>query len=76
MSEDKERYAPEGKMWVCVACGKYSKYDRFNSKECPWWDESCVLNSILVDSDKVKFNEYGVVVECVAEFEEVKNDEL
>ncbi len=38
--------APEGKVWVCGACGKrkQNKYDFSGS-----WDESCALNASLVD---------------------------
>jgi hypothetical protein len=44
------RFAPEGKIWVCMVCGKTAK-DRYgmegpHSKD---WDESCMLNSVLVD---------------------------
>jgi hypothetical protein len=44
------RLAPKGKIWVCMVCGKTAK-DRYgmegpHSKD---WDESCMLNSILVD---------------------------
>jgi hypothetical protein len=38
--------APEGFVWVCGACGKWTK-DRYGSER--GWDESCMLNSNLVD---------------------------
>lgn len=41
------RIAPDGKVWLCVACGKRVK-DRYG--EDRGWDESCMLNSVLVDS--------------------------
>lgn len=41
-----ERYAPAGKIWFCMMCGK-------TTKDCcteeRGWDESCALNCILVD---------------------------
>lgn len=39
------RIAPEGKLWVCCACGKTSR-DQYGDKGT-WWDESCMLNSRL-----------------------------
>jgi DNA-directed RNA polymerase beta' subunit len=43
-----DRIAPPGKIWQCTACGKRSGdlYGDGNSS----WDESCVLNAVLVDS--------------------------
>ena len=41
--------APEGKVFVCVACGKRSR-DRYGEQKIDfWWDESCMLNCTLVD---------------------------
>lgn len=53
-STDETRFAPKGKMWVCVACGKISPYDR-HGDDCSTrgWDVSCVLNSALYDEAKV-----------------------
>jgi len=46
----KTRFAPEGKIWVCMVCGKTAKdkygMEGLHSKN---WDESCMVNSILVD---------------------------
>ena len=57
--EDEERIAPEGKIWVCLACGKVSK-DLFGSNNpeetTRGWDESCVLNAQLFDTDKLVFD--------------------
>lgn len=49
------RYAPEGKLWVCCACGKTSTdlYGDHNNpvvervEISPGWDESCILNARL-----------------------------
>lgn len=41
-----EQYAPLGKIWFCMMCGKTTK--DCHSEE-HGWDESCVLNCILVD---------------------------
>ncbi len=59
MSDDDNLWtlAPEGKVYVCGACGKTSRNragftprngDR-NSTTCasPGWDESCMLNAVL-----------------------------
>ena len=39
--------APEGKIWVCGACGKTSK-NRIDGIS-PVWDISCFSNAVLVD---------------------------
>jgi len=52
-----ERYAPEGKMWVCHACGKFSK-DRYGDGESSW-DESCMLNSVLHDTNTLQYSNDG-----------------
>lgn len=41
-----EQYAPVGQIWFCMMCGKTTK--DCHSEE-HGWDESCVLNCILVD---------------------------
>ena len=41
-----EQYAPVGKIWFCMMCGKTTK-DCYGSER--GWDESCVMNCILVD---------------------------
>ena len=38
--------APEGKIWLCYACGKRTK-DRYGEEG--GWDEACMLNSGLID---------------------------
>jgi len=45
--------APEGQIYICGACGKRSKSlygidDAIDSG----WDESCMLNAVLVYKDK------------------------
>jgi hypothetical protein len=42
--------APEGQVWVCGACGRYSK----NSLDIG--DESCFLNAVLCYEEKVDEN--------------------
>jgi len=44
------RRAPEGKIWECRACGKQAvdKYGIIGYRSYGW-DESCMLNSELVD---------------------------
>ena len=51
-----DRIAPDGKIWVCMACGKTS-HDLYGDPENKWWDASCVLNSSLVDKDKLVFED-------------------
>jgi hypothetical protein len=40
------RIAPDGKLWRCGACGKTIR-DQY--AENGGWDESCMLNSYLID---------------------------
>jgi hypothetical protein len=48
MSE--ERMAPEGKIWVCCACGKTADDSYGIDGWHSWgWDESCMLNAVLMD---------------------------
>lgn len=56
------RIAPEGQIWVCLACGKTEK-DRYGTKD--GWDESCMLNSALAYEDKVIRYESGRVKELI-----------
>ena len=44
MSEPEDTLAPDGKVWVCLACGKYTK-DKFGNDR--GWDGACMLNSHL-----------------------------
>jgi len=62
MKSDNNRFAPEGKLWVCHACGKTAK-DRYGGKDAmDMWDESCMLNSELFDESDLERNEWGYVV--------------
>lgn len=50
--------APDGAMYVCAACGKRS-LDRYGEQALdPWWDESCMLNSILVRRTEKRLMNY------------------
>jgi hypothetical protein len=54
-----ERYAPDGKIWLCAMCGKKTR-DQYGDDG--GWDESCALNAYLVDEsnpvlDPVKVRE-------------------
>jgi hypothetical protein len=63
MSETKtrNRKAPDGYVWACLACGKTSEWsygfdDKGSSagaKTLPGWDESCGANAALVKLDDV-----------------------
>ena len=52
MSDGKGPQAPEGKVFVCLACGKQAK-DKYYGGISKSWDESCMLNSDLFDVDKL-----------------------
>jgi len=51
----KEWIAPKGKIWVCCACGKTTKYKPEATDDDNYgWDVSCFLNSELFDVDKLE----------------------
>jgi hypothetical protein len=53
--------APEGQVFVCLACGKRSR-DKYGDKVIDrGWDVSCVLNSKLCYEDKLELKEGRVV---------------
>lgn len=54
-----ENIAPEGKIWVCAACGRTTK-DKYGGER--GWDESCMLNAVLCDEAKVVRGEHGRVI--------------
>ena len=43
-----ERFAGDGEIWVCAACGKTAK-DQYGieGEHSYGWDESCTINSVL-----------------------------
>lgn len=48
--------APPGLIWICTACGKFSEDKHGDAGwKSPGWDESCMLNSELVDVDQVQY---------------------
>lgn len=56
-----DNIAPEGKIWVCQACGK-TAVDRYGSER--GWDESCMLNSSLTDKPRgVILDSHGIAFE-------------
>ena len=44
------RHAPDGWVWLCLACGKKSK-DRYGDPDTSW-DEACFLNSVLLEGER------------------------
>lgn len=48
-----ERFAPDGAIWVCAACGKTHK-DQYgmDGAGSRGWDESCALNAVLCHDRK------------------------
>ena len=54
--------APKGAVWMCAACGKRSR-DRYGTKPIDrGWDESCMMNSVLVAKESIKRDEKGRIV--------------
>lgn len=47
-----KQVAPDGQIWVCGACGKTNKTRWSFSGGSHGWDESCMLNAVLVYDDK------------------------
>lgn len=50
--------APEGHVFMCGACGKVSRwhygFDLSNKNDAtPGWDESCVMNCVLVPENAI-----------------------
>lgn len=50
-----ERRAPPGAIWVCGACGKTAE-DQYGiiGDHSRGWDESCMLNAVLVKENSIK----------------------
>lgn len=54
--------APDGQVYVCGACGKRSK-DRYGDKAINrGWDESCMMNSVLVYENSIELDSNGRVM--------------
>jgi len=60
MNKKLEEMAPEGQVWVCSACGKYSK-NRYGVG-----DVSCYVNSVLCYDDETLKKDKGRVVSARA----------
>jgi hypothetical protein len=61
-------------VWVCMACGKVSK-DRYgNGGTTHGWDESCFINSVLVNEDYLVWNDTKTRVIQVLDGGVVKNE--
>jgi hypothetical protein len=58
-----ERFAPEGKVWVCGACGKRTK-DRYGEEG--GWDEACMLNAVLCDAASLILGSDGCPIRAIA----------
>lgn len=59
--------APDGSVWVCLACGKRSNDQYGTLALTPGWDESCALNCELYREDRLVLNDQGLVVEIKGE---------
>lgn len=66
---DKKRYADEGEVWVCAACGKYQHGDKYDFP-----DASCMLNAVLCH-DNLKLDENGKLLPGGATLIEEKENE-
>jgi len=60
-----EWIASEGKIWVCLACGKTAKDKRGDPNTS--WDEACFLNCDLFDEDKLTYSSNGRYVTEIKE---------
>jgi len=55
----KNMLAPDGKVWVCAACGKMSR-DRYGDSAISYgWDESCFLHAFLADRERLTLSQSG-----------------
>jgi hypothetical protein len=63
---ESDRIAPEGKIWVCLACGKVAE-DKYGCEGfvTKGWDVSCSLNSGLVDRHRLVYGTNGLVIEVL-----------
>lgn len=54
----REWIAPDGALWVCIACGKHARErDKVG-------DESCFMNAVLMKDDRTLFIANGRVYQC------------
>lgn len=66
MNDSSNKRAPDGKVYVCLACGKTADWfygfdnDGLNQSSFGW-DVSCVLNCDLFDRDKLVYQNGRVV---------------
>ena len=60
MMAEEKRFAPEGYLWVCCACGKTAE-DLYGleGKYSYLWDESCMLNASLFSKEELIYDERG-----------------
>jgi len=58
----RNKVAPEGQVYVCTVCGKFSKDKYGDQKIDPWWDESCMLHCILIYENSVVKDDQGNVI--------------
>lgn len=49
------KVADTGKIWVCLACGKTSQDHYGTMGRSHGWDESCMMNSIEIEIDRLVF---------------------
>ena len=57
---DNDRFAPEGMIWVCGACGKTSRDLYGDDPTNPLgWDESCMFNAVRCIEASIVRDENG-----------------
>lgn len=65
-----EQYAPAGKIWFCMMCSKTTN-DCYGQER--GWDESCVMNCILVDETTKQPTEKEASEFSVARAQQMEN---
>jgi hypothetical protein len=63
------RFAPEGSLWICTACGKWAK-DRVEGPR--GWDVSCCINSVLVKEEDIVWNENKTEILEIKDFKSLE----
>lgn len=64
--------APEGMLWVCMACGKTQTNSMGGGEGSRRWDESCFMRCELFEKDRLVYGPDDRVVRILKK-EEKKN---
>lgn len=61
--------APDGKLWVCMACGRIAKHLYISRYATEGWGEGCEENAELHDRKDLEIDERGYVTNlCWSDF--------